>query len=252
MHIISIWTVVEWLSLPALAVLAGILVWRRLHREFPFFFLFVLAAEIATIVRFAAKFGTPWTYFYAYWISDLVVTIFNFLAVYELYTRRLFPSFQRVRFYRYLFAAAASAAIALGWLTAMEAPDKTAAFLIEARVLNFIVAVAMGLLVSLMVFMNRVWTRFDFGIAFGLGINAATFMFVSAMWVRTHYGPSTVDRLPVVAYDISCLIWLFTFWKPERRTQFLPPEQLNPEMLHQARSWETVLKNWLTVGKSKR
>ncbi len=248
----SIFWVGEWLSLPALAVLAGILVWRKLHREFPFFFWFVVVADLATVVRFIAKFGSPWTYFYAYWISDLIVTVFNFLAVYELFVRRLFPSFHKVRFYRYLFATAAAATIFLGWLTALEAPDKRAAFLIEARVLNFIIAAALVLLVSLMIFMNRQWTRHDFGIALGFAINAAAFMFISAMWVRTHYGPSTVDRLPVIFYDLSCLIWLITFWKPEKRTEFLSPDRLDPDMLHQARSWETLLKNWLTPDRSKR
>jgi hypothetical protein len=114
------WEIVNWLSLPVLAALAAILVWRGFYREFPFFFWFVLITDIATVVRYLAQNGPGRTYFYAYWITDLVITVFNFLAVYELFIGRLFPRFFKVRFYRYLFPAATAIVIFLGWLTALE------------------------------------------------------------------------------------------------------------------------------------
>lgn len=246
-----LWEILTWLSLPVLAVVAGILVWRKLHREFPFFFWFLVITDIATMVRFAAQFGSAWAYFYAYWISDLVVTIFSFLAIYELFARRLFPRFQRVRLYRYLFPTAASAIIFLAWLTALEAPDKRAAFLIESRVLDFILVAVLVFFVSLMLVMGREWTKYDFGIAFGFAINAAAFLATSAIWVRTNYRSTNFDQLPLIAYDVSCLLWLYCFWFGGKGLS-RPADRLDPNMLRQARTWETQLKNWLTPGKSKR
>ena len=107
---------------------AGILVWRKLHREFPFFLWYVVVAEIGTVIRFGAKLSSTNSYFYSYWISDLVNTVFNFLALYELFVRRLFPRSHRVRLYRYLFPAAASAIIIAGWLTALDAQVQESAF----------------------------------------------------------------------------------------------------------------------------
>jgi hypothetical protein len=247
------WNTLNWLALPVLATLAGIFVWRRLQRTFPFFFWFIVATEIVGLLRFAtAQLGTSKSYFYVYWITDLALMILNFLAVYELFVMRLFPRFYKLAIYRVLFGLAASIIILGGWLTALEAPNKAAAFAIEDRVLDFVLVAMLTFFVSLMLLMGRQWSKYDFGIAFGFAINAAAFLVTSAAWVRTRYQPTSVEQLPLIAFDISCLIWLITFWKPEKRTQLLPAEQLDPEMLHQARSWETQLKGWLTPGKNKR
>jgi hypothetical protein len=211
-----LWGILAWLSLPVLAAVAGILVWRKLHREFPFFFWYLVVTDIATGVRFIAQFQGQRTYFYAYWISDLVTTIFNILAVYDLFARRLFPRFHKIRLYRYLFPIAASGIIFMSWLTALEAPNKAAALAIEDRVLDFVLVAMLVFFVSLMMLMGRRWTKYDFGIAFGFGINSAAFLITSAMWVRTHYLPTSVDQLPLIAFDASCLIWLYCFWSGDK------------------------------------
>jgi len=247
-----LWQFLSWMSLPILAVVAGILVWRTLHREFPLFFWFVLVIEAVGLLRFVAQFGTSRTYTYVYWITDLALMIFNFLAVYELFASRLFPRFYRIKLYRFLFTAAASGVIFVGWLTALQSSRGAPALLIEARVLDFVVVAMLAFLVALMLLMGREWKKYDFGIAFGLAINAAASLITSATWVRTRYHPTVIDQLPLIAFDVSCLIWLITFWKPEKRAQLLQAEELDQAMLHQARTWETLLKDWLTPQKSKR
>jgi hypothetical protein len=248
-HADWLWEILDWLSLPVLAGVAGILVWRKLHREFRFFFWYLVITDIATGVRFVAQFQGRRTYFYAYWISDLVVTVFNVLAVYELFARRLFPRFHKVRLYRYLFPIVASGIIFLSWLTALEAPNKAAALAIEDRVLDFVLAAMLAFFVSLMMVMGRTWTKYDFGIAFGFGINSAAFLVTSAMWVRTHYRPTSVDQLPLIAYDASSLIWLYCFWTGDKVSGGSDSLPLDPVMLEQGRKWETVLKDWITPGK---
>jgi hypothetical protein len=247
-----LWQFLNWMSLPILAVVAGILVWRTLHREFPLFFWFLLVTEGVGVLRFVAQFGTSRTYARVYWISDLAIMIFNFLAVYELFVSRLFPRFYRIKVYRFLFAAAASSVIFVGWLTALQSSSGTSVLLVEGRVLDFVVVAMLAFLVALMLLMGREWKKYDFGIAFGFAINAAASLITSATWVRTRYQPTSIDQLPLIAFDVSCLIWLVTFWRPQKRVEFPPAEQLDREMLHQARTWETLLKDWLTPGKSKR
>jgi hypothetical protein len=61
-----------------------------------------------------------------------------------------------------------------------------------------------------------------------------------------------IDQLPLIAFDISCLVWLITVSKPKKGTRFSPAGQLDAEMLHEARSWETLLKTWLSSGKGRR
>src|SRR5215467_11414293 len=103
-----LWGVIGWASLPIMAVTAGILVWRKLHREFPLFFCFLIATEVVGLLRFAAQFGSRRTYFYTYWISDLVVDLVILLSIYELFLLRLFPRFYKTRAYRYFFGITAA------------------------------------------------------------------------------------------------------------------------------------------------
>src|SRR5215469_4779606 len=92
-----------WFPMLVVIVLAAIFLWRRLYRSLPLFFLYLVSAVLITVLRFGAMHLGRRVYFYAYWISDLAAAPIVFLAIYEVFLRRLFPSFQRVRFYRNLF-----------------------------------------------------------------------------------------------------------------------------------------------------
>ena len=242
-----LWEVLDWISLPILAALIIIFVLRRLYRELRFFFVFIVASELATLARLAVLSAAPKSYFYTYWVSELVVTIFTFLAVFELFLVRLFPRFYRIRLYRNLFAAFASVLIFLAWLTALESPNKAAALLIEARVLEFVLAGVLAFLVSLMLIMGRNWNLRDLGIAVGFAINIAAYLATSALWARTRYRSTSLDQLPLIGFDIACAIWLWAvLYKLQESTSELP---VTPTMLHEARKWESALKDWLTPGK---
>ena len=244
-----LWGVVDWASLPIVAAVAGILVWRKLHREFPFFFAYLLATEVAGIVCLAAQLRGPRAYFYAYWISDLVLGVLNVLVVYELFGLRLFTWFYRVRIYRYLFATVAAIILLGAWLSAMESADKYRRLIVQDRVFDFVIVAMLTFFVLLMMVMGREWTRYDFAIAFGLVIADAGALIASAMWVRTRYQQSTVQELAPFTYDIACLIWLFSFWSTKRVFNRRVPADLEPEMVQEARRWEAVLKAWIVPRK---
>ena len=244
-----LWGIVDWASIPIMVLVAGILVWRKLHREFPLFFIYLLATEAATVVRFAAQFRSPWTYFYAYWISDLVLVILSILVVYDLFALRLFPRFYKVRIYRYLFATIATVITVGGWLTAMESADKLRAFLVLDRVFGFLIVAMLMFFVSLMLVMGREWGSYDFAIAFGFVVASAGDLISTAMWVRTRYQKSLVGQLAPVAYDVACLIWLYCFWSKEKVFNRRAPVPLTPEMVQEARKWETVLKESISARK---
>lgn len=244
------WEILDWMSLPVLAVLGGIIVWRKQHREFPLFLSYVVVSVLEAIVRFVAhQFGSRHTYSYTFWISDLAATIFNFLAVYELLARRLFPGFYKVRVYRFLFPLIATVVLVGAWFTAIEAPNKSAALAIEARALSFILVAILAFLVALTLAMGISWTRYDFAIAFGFAIYNAAFLITSAAWVRSHYTTVSIQQLPLIAFDVSSLVWLVAFAKPEKQRGSMPGDDVDPQMLHEARRWETALKHWLKQGK---
>lgn len=233
-------------------LLLMLFVWRRLWQDLPLFFLYLASAEGIVLVRYLALRSGQRAYFYTYWISDLVISVIALLPIYEVFLRRLFTGFHKTRFYRSIFPIVATTILVVAVLTAVQARDEGAAFHMASRGFDLMRSAVLIFFIGLMLFMGRTWTRYDLGITLGFGIQAAIALANSAVRARMHYQTTVLDTIEFIAYNISCLIWLITFWKPEKRTEFVSPEQLDPEMLHQARSWETQLKDWLTPGKSKR
>jgi hypothetical protein len=243
-----VWGAVNWLSLPVIALLAGILVWRKLHREFPFFFAFLVATEIVGLLRFVT-FSNQRTYFYVYWISNLFLDVLNLLAVYELFALRLFPRFHKVRIYRFLFAVVGVIIVLAGWLVAIASSNKYRAFIVQDRVFDFIVIGMLAFFVCLMMVMGREWGKYEFGIAFGLVIANVGAILASAMWLRNFYRESVLEEIAPVAFDVACIIWLYCFWSGDKSFDSRVAAPLQQEMVQEARRWEAVLKAWIVPGK---
>jgi hypothetical protein len=237
-----LWQVLDWFSFPVLAVVLGILISRRLYREYPFFFLYLLVTETATLVRFAVLLFIPHSYFYTYWISDVIIALLNVLAVYELFVRRIFPQFYRVSLYRYLFPALAALAVLFGGLAALN-PKNLGVLALEDRILDAVVVGTLMFFGLLMLVIGRQWTRQDFGIAFGFAIWSAAFLISTTVWMRSHFEFFSA-QIPVIAYNIASLIWLYSFWSPEKTPG--TPQTITPELVSEARAWQSALKNWIS------
>ncbi|HKF22840.1 MAG TPA: hypothetical protein VKE93_14815 [Candidatus Angelobacter sp.] len=242
---------VRWFPVIAVVVLAAIFVWRQLWRQLPFFFLYLIAALLVVATKIAAFHIGHTTYFYTYWIADLVGSVVVFLAMYEVFLRRLFTGFQKNRFYRNIFPLFAALTLVLTVLTALQAPDKRAAFQMASRGFDFTRTAVLVFFIGLMAFMGRHWPKYDLGITLGFGIQAAVALADSAVRTLTHYTPTVLGTVEFAAYNVTCVIWLITFWKPERKS-LQSAEQLDPAMLEQARSWEEQLKDWIAPRRGRR
>lgn len=244
-----IWEIVAWVSLPLLVLLAGVMLWKRLTREFPFFFVYVTVTAAIGVVRFITyKYYPPKVYFYVFWSSDFVILLTTFLAIYEIFLRRLFPGFAQVRFYRYLFPVVAVLISLVAFLMALHAPDQRAAFLTISRIFDFLRSAVIGFFVLLILVMGRAFAGFDFSITAGFGIQAAIALANAAVRLRNGARSPTMDHLEWIAFDLACLIWLWSFTRGNRST----PRNLHgidPAALEEAKKWEKSLKGFVAPGK---
>jgi hypothetical protein len=241
--------VLFWLQILVLMLVSAILLWRRISRQLPLFFFYVLSAWLFGIVRYAAFKLGPQPYFYVYWISELAGAVTVSLALYEVFLRRLFPRFYKVRFYRNLFPAIAMAILFVTIIAALQASDKRAAFSTASSAFDFVRTCVLVFFVALMALMGREWPRYDFGIALGFGLQAAVALVNAAFRTQFRDKPAILGVVEMVALDLACFIWLITFLKPEKSPPQLPPDRLSVETLHQARKWEDTVKDLLTPGK---
>jgi hypothetical protein len=245
-----IWDVVAWISLPLLAMLAGVMIWKKLEREFPFFFAYTTLTALIGLIRFIAYKGySANVYFYVFWISDSVILLVTFLAIYETFLKRIFPGFARVRFYRYLFPVVAIIIGAAALIIALHSMDTRGAFLATARIFDFLRSAVIGFFVLLILFMGRSFAGYEFTITLGFGIQAAVALANGAVRLQQRGVRSvTWDRLEAVAFDLACFIWLWSFSRGGASAT-RQVEVLNPENLEKAKKWEKSLKDFITHDK---
>jgi len=248
--------IIGWFPLPALILLAAVLVGRKLYREFPFFFAYVCAGcldHVATLSAFRAWDPNRQLYAKVYWLAQLLVTVFSLLAAYELFVKRLFRTFYKVQAYRYIFACASALIMILSVLTLGHAIDtSTLAKLIH--LLDLARVAILAFFIALMLFMGRRWGTYEFGIALGFGIDAAVFLIALAVFARgapPRWAARFFGYAPAFAYNFACLVWLVSFLrpKPKEEEHVGLDKPISPSVLEEAKQSEAALKIWLR-GKS--
>jgi hypothetical protein len=247
MHSGFFWQVLYWFSTPLLAALATVLIWRRLYREFPFFFSYVSIALVDDVARLIAYRQSFKVYATTFWISQLINSVVAILPIYELFIKRIFPQFQKIGFYRVLFSLAALVIIVLAVLTGIHSIRVVVLFNI-LHGLDFFGVATLIFFVALMLFMGRRWGTYELGIAFGFGLDAAGFLIAWAIWTKPGYLRNLAALVPVIAYDLACLIWLIYFLQVEKPRQ-AAMTVASPELVQQARQWEEGLRDSLTRNK---
>jgi hypothetical protein len=240
--------VIDWMALPSLALLACIMLYRKWQREFPFFLAYVLITDAIGIARLLASQIGGKVYYYVYWGSDIAVAVFAFLATYELFIKRLFPSFYKTGFYRYLFPIATVLITLVAASTALYG-GKLAVLVVGVRVYEFLRATVLLFFLALMVFMGRRWSKQEFGIAFGFGLDVSATFAALAMLSSNPRGNEFINRIAVLAYDIACIVWLYCFWTAPKAQSMVPSAALSAEALRDAKKWEETLKDFMSQGK---
>jgi hypothetical protein len=201
------------------------------------------------IVRFVVYKNFPQAYFYVYWWSDFIGVLVALLAIYETFLRRIFPRFAAVRFYRYLFPAAAVIIAFLAFLAVQHSADTRTSYQVTSRVLDFVRSAVIGFFVAVILLMGRQFSGYEFSVAAGFGIQAAVALANAALRVQAHNRSTLMDRIEPLVFDASCIIWLWAFSRENKSAS--PPrlDTLDPKTLHQAKKWEEILKDLLTPGK---
>ena len=234
-------------SMPLLVAIAAMMIWRKTVREFLYFFYYLIVGEVTGAIRLSLYDPYSRVYYYAYWITDILMAIAGFLATYELFARRLFPRFYVTQLYRYLFPAAAIVIVFIAAPATLQLNELWV--VIKAiHVLSVLRATVLVFFVGLMVFMGRQWGRFELGIALGFVIETSALLLTSASWTQGPRIRAMTTELPVASFDIACLIWLITFLKPEKPVP-IPAGSISPELLTEARKWQEAAKGSLTQKK---
>jgi hypothetical protein len=232
-------------------LLAVALLRRKLHKEFPFFFIYVAFAIIASVARLSVS-GDYQTYFKVYWATAALYNILAVCALHEAF-REVFRAFYMLWWWFWLlFPAAVGIAAFIQIRRAVlnppiEATPLIAAILSFGRVINWVEAVLFGLFFVLVLLLGIRWKSYPFGIVDGFGLSAlGAFL---AYGLRSEFGTKYATfakyALPV-SYLVGVLAWLLTFLgRPDPEVVHAWRGQVTPEQfLAQARVFVRITKRY--------
>ncbi len=207
--------------------LALLLVRRRAHKSFPFFFTYTVFAVVAELCKFAlVQYSRPtMMYFYFYWGAEAIYATLGFLAIHEVF-RRVFENFKSLSWFKFLLPLVGLGMLAISVLiSVVHRAVETAPLLEGIYSLQIAVRCLQIGVFFLIFFLARAfeldYRQYAFGIAAGFGIAAAGILLGTL--VRTGLGLKSLmffQYVPIVAYCTAVTVWLVSFVRPEPEDLF--------------------------------
>jgi hypothetical protein len=200
--------------------LGGVFVRRQLYRQFPFFFAYIICSVLSTAARLSVS-DNYRPFFEVYWATEALYAVLALLALREVF-RRVFLAFYLLWWWFRLIFPGAVVIIALITFSHTIQPPAAAprilgVVLLDSLVAKYVEAGLFGVFFALVVLCNLTWRTYAFGIVQGFAVSALGTWFASRG--RSEFGitfGSLAKYGPAVAYILAVIVWLASFWRPER------------------------------------
>ncbi len=227
-----------WIAPHALLAVVSVLMYtRRLHKNFPLFFLYTLYETLEFLLLFGIYIIAPahgTLYLYVYVATLAGSTALRFGIIQEIFNN-VFHDYPRLEALatasmRWLTGLLVLAAILSAVYSPGTAPDALKAGVV---LLDRSVAIIQAGLLLFLFFFSRLfglsWRSYTFGIAFGFAIFASTELAVWAVRLTdlTEHSKDLLDLLPTGSYHVSVLVWigyLLAAEKPVGAATYTVPE----------------------------
>lgn len=206
-----------WLLGFLLELILAIAIFRRgLQKEYPLFSSYLVLELVRTIVLAGIGRHHP-PYFYAYWISECLVSIFSFLVVEEIFRkafeRRLGLQKLGAALFRYSLLALLVTAVVVAALAPGNDADKlVAAIFVLKGAQSFVRMGLVGLLFAFVFLLGLPWGDYAIGIAVGFAVYGAVELAVIV--ARSHYGTVANETFVWSIMGVGLcqrLIWIVYF-----------------------------------------
>lgn len=226
--------------------IALLMVRRRLHREFPFFFAYTVLQIILNPVMFGLDHSTqvpPVDYWRAHYAGVLLSGALRFGIIYELYHYVLqgYPVLSALssRVLRYAAVALLFAAILVSAYFPGTDPPLFAAINTVDRGVALMQAGLLSIIFLFASYFRLSWKNYVFGIAAGLSVFSAVQL--GSLSLRIAIGPSRkFDLVEMSVYQVCVFMWLAYLLAP---APALRPISEIPD--HNLQEWNNELQRFL-------
>jgi hypothetical protein len=235
------------------AWVTALIVRRKVHREFPFFFVYLVTSVVVPLLRLAVSWHYP-TFFRVFWTTEALYAVLVLLTLHEAFREVFLPFYMLWPWFRLVFPGIAALISFISIRNVIQhppfqwGPRYLEVILGFAYGVNYVEALLFGLFFALVLLLGVSWRSYPFGIVEGFGIAALGALI--AYGLRSEFGTkyNTVAKYgPAVAYGVGVLVWLDTFLRaPDPEVVHAWREQVTPQqLLAHAREYRRVLKGIL-------
>jgi len=209
-------------------VIAVVLYRRKLHKEFPAFFTYIVADMVVFCIQlpvyFYASLGSN-LYFDLYWGAAAVMLVFAFRIIHEIFMD-VFKPYHALRdlgtaLFKWAAIIMVLVSVALIALSPSWEDPIRGSILIVQRCVR---VVQCGLVVFLLAFCGSLgvnWRRMSFGVALGFGVISGSEMITTALFSGGRMHAPTVQLTALASYSVGLLIFL-VYSLTNRRSDMVP------------------------------
>ena len=217
-----------WMAHPVLQTgIAGLMLWRGLHKKFKFFFFYILTQIITFAVVFSAYWHSYAASFYLYWCCDALSVAFGFAVIHEVFVD-VFRSFHTLRdLGTVLFKWAGLVMLLVAGVVSISTSATDVAPWMQAIITSqrCVRIIQVGMVLFLLFFAHYVGAsrrQHSFGIALGFGSYAFVELALICSFVGKHFGDPWMSILNMAVYNCSLLVWVGYVASKSRLPEALP------------------------------
>jgi hypothetical protein len=228
-----------WVLQPLLQACVAVVMFRRkLHKDLPVFFTFVLAQIFIFPLQFSAyQWWSHPTYFDVFWISMALNLIIEFRIIQEVFVDVFRPYHALKDLGTALFKWSALIMILVSVVVIAVSPGwdnpLTKTVMVAHRCLRVIQC---GMVLFLLAFSKPLgfsWRRQSFGVAIGFGIIAAAELLSNALYSGVHISVDAMNLINMTAFNAGVVLWWLYSWLNSRefRVPVLVPQRWDEALM---------------------
>ena len=203
-----------WCAQPTLQSVVAVILWRRkLHKQFPVFFLFLLAQ----VANFAITFPLWLTridtaYFWLFWLGEAVNAVLGFKVIHEIFLDVFRPYHTLKDLGTLLFKWAGVVMLLVSVVVAFSSSSDQHPMMNAITTLQLSVRIVqVGLIFFLLLFSRFLgvsWKQISFGISLGFGLFAGMELMLWALNSGGFVRHDNFDLINMLTYNFAVVVWL--------------------------------------------
>jgi len=236
---------VLWVAPVFLQAWLAVTIWRRkLYRELPLFFVYVVLHVLRTSV-FLMMDTKSWAYFYAFHAANVVDTVLELSIIYALFQRLVEPYHSVRKVGNVFFWLAASIAFVLACVNASSGVNESTVIMMVSlgmeRGVHLIETALLLLMFSFAIILHLSWRSYLLGLAIGfcLLLTGQFVLFTARLRFGTTAHP-VFDLLNAAAYNLTVIVWLVYALQAKAVNVVARPIAIDP-----IRQWDEAFSEYL-------